>query len=296
MIQINYNGFFKIVLKLLVLIFLTYFLLNKLDMAKIKNAFIETNKFYFILALLFFIVSQFISSLRLKFLLLKMDIQIGSFNNFKLYLLGMFYNLFLPGGIGGDAFKIIKYSEIKNTSKKSLIKLLVGDRLSGLIILILFCFFLISIFPPTKMDYYMTFLFETRYFTLPIIVILIAYLLYHVLSILHFVEWVILYLYAFAVQFCQLAAFYCIIKSLCKYSYQDISKLLTLFPLSSIASTIPLSFGGLGMRELVFFWGADYYNLEKEWTLVASILFFAITFLVSLSGIWYVIFPKKIII
>ena len=58
------------------------------------------------LAAIVFALSKFFSSVRLTYFIREMGFEISQWQNWKLYLQGMFYNLFLPGGIGGDAYKI----------------------------------------------------------------------------------------------------------------------------------------------------------------------------------------------
>jgi hypothetical protein len=51
---------------------------------------------------------------------------------------------------------------------------------------------------------------------------------------------------------------------------------------------IPLTIGGIGSRELTFFYGASLLELNENTSVSVSILFFLITAAVSLMGIYYV--------
>ncbi|QKG53302.1 lysylphosphatidylglycerol synthase transmembrane domain-containing protein [Hymenobacter sp. BRD67] len=53
-----------------------------------------------------FTLSKLISSVRLNTFFRAVGIQLTERYNLRLYWLGMFYNLFLPGGIGGDGYKV----------------------------------------------------------------------------------------------------------------------------------------------------------------------------------------------
>jgi hypothetical protein len=60
---------------------------------------------------------------------------------------------------------------------------------------------------------------------------------------------------------------------------------LVIFLVSSIVSVIPLTLGGLGSREVTFFYGAALLGLEESTSVGISVVFFLITALVSLTGI-----------
>ena len=128
-------------LKLLLTIVVLYFVFKKIDIKECWTVLKETNFLYFLLALLFYVLSQFISSLRLLAYYKVAGVNITKGVNFKLYTVGMFYNLFLPGGIGGDGYKVFLLKKNDKTLKtKELIKASILDRFSGLSAL---CFFMI---------------------------------------------------------------------------------------------------------------------------------------------------------
>ncbi len=51
--------------------------------------------------------------------------------NMKLYWLGMYYNVFLPGGIGGDAYKVVMLNRTYGRPAKLLTAAVLLDRVSG---------------------------------------------------------------------------------------------------------------------------------------------------------------------
>ena len=63
------------------------------------------NILYLIIAASIYFSSQIISSERLRYILNDNKFIISFKQNFTLYLIGLFYNFFIPGGIGGDAYK-----------------------------------------------------------------------------------------------------------------------------------------------------------------------------------------------
>src|SRR6476646_11862338 len=55
--------------------------------------------------------------------------------NIKLYWMGMFYNLFLPGSISGDAYKVVLLKKRYDSSYKKTSAAVLLDRFSGLLAL-----------------------------------------------------------------------------------------------------------------------------------------------------------------
>jgi len=60
-----------------------------------------------------------------------------------------------------------------------------------------------------------------------------------------------------------------------------------LFLLSSAIAVLPFTIGGIGARELVFIFGADYLFIDKNTAVAFSILFFVITAISSFTGIFF---------
>src|SRR5690606_19345065 len=98
----------------------------------VKDAFSESNPAFLFLALITFVLSQIISASRLNTFFKGIGLKISEVYNFKVYLLGMFYNLFLPGGIGGDGYKIFLLRKKFKVRGRILFQAIFFDRLSGL--------------------------------------------------------------------------------------------------------------------------------------------------------------------
>ena len=61
---------------------------------------------------------------------------------------------------------------------------------------------------------------------------------------------------------------------------------MVLFLLSSIVAVLPFTIGGIGARELVFIFGANYLLIDKNTAVAFSLLFFILTALSSFIGIF----------
>jgi hypothetical protein len=62
---------------------------------------------------------------------------------------------------------------------------------------------------------------------------------------------------------------------------------LFVFLISSIVAVLPLTLGGIGSREVVFFYGALWLGLDQHTSVGVSMAFFLITAIVSLGGLGY---------
>jgi uncharacterized membrane protein YbhN (UPF0104 family) len=192
----------------------------------------------------------------------------------------MFYNLFLPGGIGGDAYKGYAIKKKFEVSTKKVVSVLVLDRLSGLLLLFVYaCSLLLLLNQETIVA--LTPLF--------IVAIPISILVFWILN-RQFFSYVLPVFwrsatYSALVQLAQLIAVWFIMKSL-GTELNEIAYLV-IFLVSSIVSVIPLTIGGIGSREATFFYGAALLGLNENTSVGISVIFFLITALVSLLGAWY---------
>ena len=127
--------FFKIGLTLIAL----YVVFSKVHLSHVFQAISQANLFYLFFAFIFFNLSKIISSIRLNIYFKFIDVHLDNLYALKLYYVGMFYNLFLPSGIGGDGYKIYLLHKIHNHVKlKTLVSVTFQDRISGLIPLLFF--------------------------------------------------------------------------------------------------------------------------------------------------------------
>ena len=93
------------------------------------------------------------------------------------------------------------------------------------------------------------------------------------------------FIHSALVQMAQLGSAFFILKSL--GIQMDTLSYLFIFLLSSIVSVLPLTIGGIGSREVTFYYGATLLGLDQNSSVGISMVFFLITALVSLFGIFY---------
>lgn len=268
------------ILKLLISALLIYFIFTKIDFSEVMDTLKKSNPLYLIIALLFFLISKIIASYRLNGYFHQLKIPLTQKSNMKLYLLGMFYNLFLPGGIGGDAYKGYLIKKNFQVPTKRVVSVLVLDRLSGLLLLFVYACGLIvvlgnSLFAPYKYLFIIA---------IPLAVGVFFLLNKKLFSYVLPVFWSSLG-HSSLVQLAQLVSVFFIMQAL--GIHENILAYLVIFLISSIVSVIPLTIGGLGSREVTFFYGAEFLNLDESTSVGISVVFFLITAFTSLVGIRY---------
>ncbi len=267
-------------LKIIISLLLIYFIYTRIELRDVAGVLKNTKPLFLIPALLFFVISKIISAIRLNLFFIQLDIGLTWKSNLKLYLLGMFYNLFLPGGIGGDAYKGYLIRKNFEITTKKVIAVLLLDRLSGLLLLfiyacILACFVDAVILQPFR------YLFILALF---LSVILFRVIIGRFFTYLLPVFWNT-FGFSAIVQLMQLLSVFFILQGL-DLTTQTIPYLF-IFLISSIVAVIPLTVGGIGSREVVFFYGAGWLGLNATSSVTVSLIFFLLTALVSLAGIIY---------
>ncbi|MDE0470428.1 MAG: lysylphosphatidylglycerol synthase transmembrane domain-containing protein, partial [Ekhidna sp.] len=113
-----------------------WFVFSKVSLERIAALVLEANPLFLMLAALFFIASKVISAFRLNLFFRMIGLNLSRRFNLRLYWIGMFYNLFLPGGVGGDGYKVYVLNKQFDIKVKQLIRASLMDRLSGLISLL----------------------------------------------------------------------------------------------------------------------------------------------------------------
>lgn len=267
-------------LKILFSAVLLYFIFTKIHLEDIVATLKGSHLLYLFIALVFFIISKFLAAIRLNLYFHQLEVLLTQKSNLKLYLLGMFYNLFLPGGIGGDAYKGYVIKKQFQVVTKKVVTVLVLDRLSGLLLLFLYACLLIF-----GLQQHLFKGIEMLSATAMVLGIIVFWFLNkkffgYVLPVF----WKS-FGYSALVQLAQLISVFCILKAL--HIEHNTIAYLFIFLVSSIVAVVPLTLGGIGSRELTFFYGATWLSLNENTAIGISLVFFLITAMVSLFGIIY---------
>jgi uncharacterized membrane protein YbhN (UPF0104 family) len=257
-----------------------YFVYSKIDVNKAQQELSKLSWVSIVAGILLFVLSIICSSIRLTYIIRDIGINISFWTNTKLYMLGMFYNIFIPGGVGGDAYKIFYLNKKFDVKTKESFWPFLIDRGSGmfaLLVLILICGFFIDLPLVPHLNLILISLMVFGFISI--------YFIIRIMRKAHLTTFFYTMPLSFLTQISQAAMVYLFIHEI-GVSHHSIEYFL-LFFVSSIASIIPITPGGMGLREATYHFGSTYLEIDEHiGTFVAS-LFFVITLLVSFTGIYY---------
>ena len=277
--NINPKKLLKTLLQLLVTSAALYLVLRKTDVAKLMDIIRYANPWYLLLSLLFFNISKLINAVRLNRFFKAIGIELSAIYSLKLYYLGMFYNLFLPGGVGGDGYKIYVLQKNHGLKMINVFHAVFWDRLSGIIALIFLSLILLQ---PSTFALHLPRLVPYSW------VLLVAiYPLARLLNKLFYKQFIELFtitsVESLLIQITQLISAFFILKAISQNA--NVIDYLAIFLISTIATIIPITIGGAGAREITFFYLLGFVKLGTNAGVALSLIFFVISAISSLAGI-----------
>ncbi|MDA8886577.1 flippase-like domain-containing protein [Bacteroidia bacterium] len=231
---------------------------------------------FILIATLLYIFSQWVSAVRLGVFFKLINTQIGLFENFKLYLIGMSYNLFLPGGIGGDGYKYVVLKRDYNSSGNPTLHAILLERLCGLASIAILLSIVASFWRIIQFQ-------STWFLLLSAIFYIIAYYSckrFFPAFLVGFHKAMVL---SFVVQAIQIFTICFIAFRLGVNSPLEISGV---FLLSTLATAIPVFLGGVGARELVFASFGETLGVESSLLVSIAIVFSICMVLSAIPGLF----------
>ena len=254
----------------------------------IKKAFFESNVFIVSVAFGLLLIGTFFSALRWREILKTSNVEVGFLKLFALYLKGYFYNNFLPTQMGGDFYKAISLGNSINNNSVAVFSVFV-DRFAGLIVLIFFAIYGISI----KLSFY--------YSILLFVITMFSFVLYFgllklvskklkflrkfydasLLLLKNKKSGLLIIFYSFLVQILSFSMSYLLFMGF--NIFLSISDVFSFMPLVSLSFLIP-SFNGWGAQELVYSELFKNAGVVKSISLSVSVLIHAIRLFMSLLG------------
>jgi glycosyltransferase 2 family protein len=275
----------KTILKIAVTSALLYWVFSKVPFSEVKNRLVNANYYWMFGGVVFYFLSMVASSWRLLSFFKSINLRLNPRFNFRLYLLGIFYNLLLPGGIGGDGYKIYLLHKSYNFPTKKVFMAILFDRLSGLWAIGLIVVTLRVFIPLIPVG-----------IPLLIVLFLVASAAYYIVVKLFFKDFTKHFfkghLKAILVQSCQVITIICVLMG--QDFHGKFAPYLLSFLLSALAAVLPISVGGAGIREYIFKILAGWLNMNVGLAVFLSISFYLISLVVALSGLYYVIRPSRL--
>ncbi|MFZ4260986.1 lysylphosphatidylglycerol synthase transmembrane domain-containing protein [Sphingobacterium sp. HJSM2_6] len=275
----------KNVIKVIITLAALYWVSTKISFSELKQALQNCNPLFLVLALILYLCSILVASSRLNSFFKAIGLEISERYNFRLYQLGLLYNFFLPGGIGGDGYKIFFLKKNFQVSRRKLLGAIFFDRLSGLWALTIISGALIIFMPRLAIPNSVT-----------ISVLAIGTISYLYLLRLFFKQFfgnfIITHFKALCVQGLQTSSAICILYAM---NFDGkFSPYIFIFMVSSLVAIVPSIGGAIGLRETVIFSLATYLKLDEHLAVTISLIFYLISLVVASSGIYYIFRPKRL--
>jgi len=230
-----------------------------------------------------YITSQVVASSRLNSFFKTIHLKLSEGYNLKLYWLGLLYNFFLPGGVGGDAYKVYFLKKKYGLKTRQLLSAVFFDRLSGLWALVIFSCTFIVFMPrfaiPNEITILATIIGTASY-------VYVLYLFFRPFA-KRFLQ---THIKALGVQGFQILTAIFILLAL---NHNDkFSPHLLIFLISSITAIIPSIGGALGVRDSAAIALGKYLQVDYQLAATISLIFYFISLLTSLPGLYFTLKPS----
>ena len=270
----------KLLLKIAVTVLCFWYISRKIDFSKAFEALQHANWLLLFFSVLAYVLSKLVSAFRLNIYFQNIRLFLPPWTNIRLYWLGMFYNLFLPGSISGDAYKVVILNKRFGAPYKKTSAAVLLDRFSGLLGLgVILSVYGLIVFDDIRFDVFL------------ICGCLLA------IAALYFVirrffndflpGFLPTFFWGILVQAIQVAGLYLILSAL--HISANHQQWIFIFLTASVISVLPLSLGGgLGTREFVFVEGAGFFHLDPHVGVIISLLFYLSSVAGSVWGAYFI--------
>jgi glycosyltransferase 2 family protein len=229
--------------------------------------------------ILIFNLSKFFCAIRLNMFFKQDGVFISEKENLKLYYKGMFYNIMLPGGIGGDGYKGYYLRNTLQVPVKNLVRPILWDRITGAVSIVIVIFVLVNFqaFIPDHVG--------LNFFLIcsPLLMYGVSMIASNIIvpsyrGVFHSTT-----MLSLLNQLSQGLIVILLLYGL-KIPANLFDEYLLVFFISSLATILPITLGGIGIREFIFIKAAEFSEIEQHTAVALSVLFFGITVVSALIG------------
>ncbi len=292
--------FLKILLKALVSSFFLYLVFSKISISNFVKEIRVINIKMLTLATLLYLSTMLFSTIRWSYFV---KTKKTFMELFELYMIGTFFNLFMPGTVGGDVIKAYYLYKEENRKTEPLVSVFM-ERYMGLCALFsiasigfifgyeyvkdtnipsLFCLVLGLFVIGTLFVLY--FPYEKFYSKLERARLTIRSYFKDIKTVL------VTYCLSLIVQGIGVGVVYILGKGLA--IDLDLKYFLIFIPLITVISMVPVSFSGFGVREYSFFYFFGKFGVSEEKAVGLSLMWFFTMIITGIIGMFFYLFKKK---
>lgn len=276
------NNNLSMLLKLITSLCILGYLLSILDWSILATLEVRIIPFFFF-GILFLLIAIFCMTLRWKVIIQhELEVKVSAAVLYRFYLIGSFFNSFLPSSIGGDIVRVRSSSQTFSLPIKRATAIVVSERLFGLAALS----FLFSIGFLIDQTLLMKLGFKPY---LSFIGLILACIIFFIAKYLAEKKIRISFSFALLLLFlsaCGQFADILIVFIFASYFEQSItlSSLMIVMPLVYIATIAPISLGGLGVREGAMVALLAFISVDTSIAIILAFVLYISKLLVGLIG------------
>lgn len=130
--RIPYKKYLKPILQVGFTVLLLFLAFRKVDWDKLYNRLGQIDFIYALVGVILLNIGQFIGGIRQKVMMRKEGIHLTAFQAWWVYYRGMLFNLALPGGVSGDAWRGWYLGRLPGRNWERVAVCLLFERLGGL--------------------------------------------------------------------------------------------------------------------------------------------------------------------
>ena len=134
----------KLLVKIVFTVLGVGWVLSQIDVNEVGRYLSDVPVAVTIACILIFNLSKFFCAIRLNMFFKQDGVFISEKESLKLYYKGMFYNIMLPGGIGGDGYKGYYLHNTLQVPVKNLVRPILWDRITGAASIVILIFVLVN--------------------------------------------------------------------------------------------------------------------------------------------------------
>ncbi len=282
----------KFLIKIIISGVLISLVLYKINIHELENMMLRIGILHFLGLSLLYLFAQLISSIRWSMVIGSLGKKENPLYLFKIYLMGMFANLFLPSTIGGDTIK--GYIISKRIGVRCAISSIFLERYNGLVVLLLISFISALLFYD---------LFGIKVVLLIVAINAFSFISLYLLKFIKlekiqkFYSDIVTFhksksffsvtLLSFVVQLINIAMY---ILAGAKLGFDiQLAFYFAFIPIISLISFLPISFNGIGIREFSFVYFFKLAGLSATQSVSLSLtVFFVVVFTSIIGGVFYI--------